>query len=382
LKKHILFLFGTRPEIIKLAPVIKEFKRFPDRYKIYITNTAQHRDMSDQTLKFFSLQTDFDLDVMTTNQTLGSLCGNLFLKLEEVFQKFKFDGVFAQGDTASVFVASQLSFFFKVPFFHIEAGLRSGDLLHPFPEEMIRRSVSNVTTLHFSPTEKAKNNLLDEKYDEDSIFVTGNTVIDSLLIILSNLELCSKENEIVLVTIHRRENHGERLLDILDAISELANKHKSVEFILPVHPNPQVKSIIFDRLGKKENIILKQPLDYLELVKILKIAKLVLTDSGGIQEEAPTFQTPILVLRDKTERTEGVDAGFAKLVGARKHDIIQEADKILYQSFEKSRVKAKNPFGDGKASKRIQKIVSNYFNSSLKQVVAREMPVLPRRQRL
>ena len=367
--KKILFVLGTRPEAIKLAPLILEFKANPD-YSVFVCNTEQQKELSNQTLGFFGISCDFYLDVMTPNQSLEGVQQKILLGLSKIFSENDFDATIVQGDTMTVLCGALVSFYHKIPVFHIEAGLRSYNLSEPFPEEGIRQMVSRITTLHFAPTESSKAALIKEGILSSNIRVTGNTVIDALsclkkeVLDSASTDLHSRgidfNKEIVLVTAHRRENHGERLEEIIDAISELSNKYPTHQFVMPVHPNPNVKNKVHQRLSNIENVILTGPLDYPSLVCVMKVAKLILTDSGGIQEEGPSFGSPILVLRYETERQEGVEAGFAQLVGADQERIVTEAEKILSQDREFTRLDGRNnPYGDGFASKRILDEISS-----------------------
>ncbi len=368
--KKILFVLGTRPEAIKLTPVILELKKYPEEYEVVICNTEQQKELSSQTLKFFNLKADINLDVMLPNQTLAGVQSRILTKLSEVFESNKFDATIVQGDTMTAFCGALASFYNKTPIFHIEAGLRSYDMYEPFPEEAVRQMTTRITDLHFAPTMVAKEALIKENIEESKIYLTGNTVIDALRCLSdSTLKLAKKSllnkkinfnDKLVLVTVHRRENHGERLDIILEALLELADKYKDHQLILPVHPNPNVKSKVHRVLQNIENILLLPPLDYPELVTIMEKAKLVLTDSGGIQEEAPSFGCPVLVMRYETERKEGIDAGFAKLVGADKSLIMSEVSAVLGQDKSKTRLDgSKNPYGDGEASKRIKECIQN-----------------------
>lgn len=366
--KRILFVFGTRPEVIKLAPIILELKKYPDKYDIVLCNTEQQRELSNQTLSFFNIKSDINLDVMSNNQTLSSVQARILERLSNVFINHKFDATIVQGDTMSVLCGSLSSFYSKIPVFHIEAGLRSNNLLEPFPEEAIRQMVSRIANIHFAPTETAKTNLINEGIDEEIIFVVGNTVVDALNCLSDNsmaraekfclsIGLC-KDDNIILVTIHRRENHGDKLKSILDAIESLSYEYSNYKFVIPVHPNPNVKSIIHNTLKKLKNVLLLLPLDYPELVQIMKNSKLILTDSGGIQEEALTFNVPILVLRNETERIEGIEAGLSKLVGTDSNNIISETRNVLIEINKSVCFKQiKNPYGDGESAQRIENIV-------------------------
>ena len=369
--KNIIFIFGTRPEIIKLAPVILEMKKYPQDYNVIICNTEQQKQLSNQTLEYFGLKADINLDCMRENQSLSSVQARILTSLDKVFCEHEIDATIVQGDTMTVLCGALTSFYHKKPVFHVEAGLRSYDIYEPFPEEVMRQMTSRVATLHFAPTEVNKKALLKEDIAEDKIHVVGNTVIDALFClskeVIENSEKFYKEkgipidDKLVLITAHRRENHGERIDRIIEAISYLAKKYADHTFVIPVHPNPNVKNKIHERLEHFDNIHLLTPLDYPYLVYLMKHAKLILTDSGGIQEEAPSFACPTLVMRYETERKEGVEAGVSKLVGADYDKILEEAEKILSSTKELTRLKAQNPYGDGTASVQIEKIVREYF---------------------
>ena len=369
--KNIIFIFGTRPEIIKLAPVILEMKKYPQDYNVIICNTEQQKQLSNQTLEYFGLKADINLDCMRENQSLSSVQARILTSLDKVFCEHEIDATIVQGDTMTVLCGALTSFYHKKPVFHVEAGLRSYDIYEPFPEEVMRQMTSRVATLHFAPTEVNKKALLKEDIAEEKIHVVGNTVIDALFClskeVIENSEKFYQEkgipidDKLVLITAHRRENHGERIDRIIEAISYLAKKYADHTFVIPVHPNPNVKNKIYERLGHFDNIHLLTPLDYPYLVYLMKHAKLILTDSGGIQEEAPSFACPTLVMRYETERKEGVEAGVSKLVGADYDKILEEAEKILSSTKELTRLKAQNPYGDGTASIQIEKIVREYF---------------------
>ena len=370
--KNIAFVFGTRPEIIKLAPVILEMKKYPDFYNTIIINTEQQKELSNQTLKYFNLKADYNLNSMRENQSLASVQTRILSSLDEVYSNNKIDGTIVQGDTMTVLCGALTSFYHKIPVFHVEAGLRSYDKYEPFPEEIIRQMTSRIADIHFAPTEVNKKSLLSEGINENKIHIVGNTVIDALFClsdeILNNSKKFYEEKNIdindklVLVTAHRRENHGERIDKIIDAVLYLAKKYTDHSFIIPVHPNPNVHEKIYSRLGMYNNIKLLPPLDYPYLVYLMKNAKLILTDSGGIQEEAPSFACPTLVMRYETERKEGIEAGVSKLVGADFDKIVLESEKILSSHKSTSRLRVSNPYGDGQASIRIEKIVKNYFS--------------------
>lgn len=370
--KNIIFIFGTRPEIIKLAPVILTLKKYPQDYNVIICNTEQQKELSNQTLAYFGLKADINLDCMRENQSLSSVQARILTSLDKVFNENKIDATIVQGDTMTVLCGALTSFYHKIPVFHVEAGLRSYDIYEPFPEEVMRQMTSRVAELHFAPTEVNKQALLKEDINESKIHVVGNTVIDALSCLSDEVVETSKkffedknipiDDKLVLITAHRRENHGERIDRIIDAISYLANKYSDHTFVIPVHPNPNVHDKIHNRLGSLKNIHLLKPLDYPYLVYLMKHAKLILTDSGGIQEEAPTFACPTLVMRYETERKEGIEAGVSKLVGADYEKILEESEKILASSKSNTRLKAQNPYGDGNASNRIEDLIRKFFN--------------------
>lgn len=371
-KKNILFIFGTRPEVIKLAPVIIELKRHSDLYNTIICNTEQQKELSNQTLEYFGLKADINLDCMRPNQALADVQARILEAIEhKVFSKYEIDATIVQGDTMTVLCGALASFYRKIPVFHVEAGLRSYDIYEPFPEEIMRQMTSRVAELNFAPTNKNKKSLLNEGIAENKIYITGNTVIDALFCLsddtMNNAQKFYNDkgiqidDKIVLITVHRRENHGERLDRILNAIEFLIKKYNNHKFILPVHPNPNVKNKVHNRLEQYKNVYLLEPLDYPNLVFAMKNAKLILTDSGGIQEEAPSFGCPTLVMRYETERQEGIDAGVSILVGADEEKIISTSCKILDKDKDKTRLQAQNPYGTGNSAKIIMNIIDKYF---------------------
>lgn len=365
----ILFLFGTRPEAIKMAPLIKAFST-DERFKVKVGITAQHREMLDQVLTFFSIKADFDLDVMMPNQTLHGLTATLVERItKEILLKEPFDLVFVQGDTTTVLAASLAAFYQKIKIAHIEAGLRSHDMYSPFPEEMNRVLTSKMAALHFCPTQNSEDNLKAENIT-DNVYIVGNTVIDALFlglekiksheaVIAKNFEHIDFTKKIILVTCHRRENFGEPFENICNALLEIADIFSdSVQIVYPVHPNPNVKQIAYDML-KRSNIKLVHPLDYHELIWMMDKSTVILTDSGGIQEEAPSLGKPVLVMREVTERTEGVDAGTAILVGSDKEKIVGHTTKLLTNAdYYKQIATAVNPYGDGTTSYKIKDVVA------------------------
>lgn len=369
--KNILVVLGTRPEAIKLAPVIIELKK-SQFFNVVVCNTEQQKELSNQTLSFFGLKADINLDVMVDNQTLNQLQSRLLNKLQDIYSSQQFDATIVQGDTMTVFCAALSSFYNKVPVFHVEAGLRSNNLFEPFPEEAIRQMVSRITDLHFCPTNNSKKSLEQESLVNKNFINTGNTVIDALSCIDANVLAKARASikdygielnkQVVLITVHRRENHGERLKHIINAIIQISKCFPSIQFVLPVHPNPNVKNKVHELLCNINNIFLLPPLPYPELVLLMKNSKLIMTDSGGIQEEAPSFGCPILVLRYETERQEGREAGFAQLVGSDCNAIIKSAKNILENpsAFEKLK-KLQNPYGDGRAAHKIVHTMKGYF---------------------
>jgi len=365
--KRILFVFGTRPEVIKLAPLILEMRKFPEIYDVKICNTEQQKELSNQTLAYFGLKADYNLDCMKPNQTLLEVQTRILKALDEVYKSENFDATVVQGDTITVLSGALASFYNKIPVLHVEAGLRSYDLFEPYPEEAMRQMTSRIADLNFCPTEANKEALLRENISSDKIFVTGNTVIDALFCLTDETmrkaaEFFAAQNikiddKLVLITAHRRENHGERLDRILNAIEFLVKKYSEHTFVIPVHPNPNVKDKIHARLGVYENVKLLTPLDYPNLVYLMKNAKLILTDSGGIQEEAPSFACPTIVMRYETERKEGIEAGVSVLVGADYDKIVEESEKILSLSRRETRLTSENPYGNGKSAQIIEQIV-------------------------
>jgi UDP-N-acetylglucosamine 2-epimerase len=347
-----------------MAPVIKELNRFPDQIRSLVCVTGQHREMLDQVLNIFEISPDYDLAVMQPNQSLSALTADLFGELAPLIEQEKPDWILAQGDTTTVLVTALTAYYHRVSFGHIEAGLRTGDRYNPFPEEMNRHIADSLADYLFAPTERSRQALLREGISEERIFVTGNTVIDALLSTTrrhydwSNGPLVNvpREKRLVLVTAHRRESFGKPLREICLAIRDLAREFGSsgVHFVYPVHLNPRVQEPVVNILGKTPHISLLDPLDYLSLVHLMKESTLILTDSGGIQEEAPSLGVPVLVLRDKTERPEGIEAGVARLVGRKRQSIIEETRRLLQDSNAYATMAQQaNPYGDGYAATRV-----------------------------
>ena len=361
----VLTVFGTRPEAIKLAPVIWEFRKYPDRVVSKVCVTAQHRQMLDQVLQIFQINPDYDLNIMQDNQSPSYVAAKVLMELERVIQREKPDWVLVQGDTTTVAAAAMAAYYAGVKVGHVEAGLRTGDKWRPFPEEINRRIVGVIADLHFAPTALARANLLREGAAPEAVVVTGNPVIDALRWIAAQppspaaIELLARAGVpdgrlLVLVTAHRRESFGAGILAICQALAELAERFPELTILYPVHPNPNVRQPVLQALGRIPNIVLTEPLDYATLVHIMAQAVLVLTDSGGIQEEAPSLGKPVLVLREVTERPEAIQAGTARLVGTDPQRIVSETIRLLTDPAEYNRMaRAVNPYGDGRAAERI-----------------------------
>ena len=380
MKKKILFVFGTRPEAIKMAPVVKLFRQSND-FESIVCTTGQHREMLDQTMRIFEIESDHELNVMKKNQTLSQLTVNLLSELDIVLEEIKPDLLFVQGDTTTSLVGGLAAYYNKIPIAHIEAGLRTGNKYKPFPEEKNRHMLSVLSDLHFSPTDLSRNNLIREGVDEGKIWVTGNTVIDAMQMILSSQESDLEEEKqlssflnreigidftsppesapkIILVTGHRRENFGEGIRSVCEGLLKIAKQRPDVLIVYPVHLNPKVQVPVKELIGGVDNIKLISPIDYEKFLFLLKKSYIVLTDSGGIQEEAPSLGKPVLVTREVTERPEGVEAGTVKLVGTDKKILIQEINKLFDDpSYYKSFSKVSNPYGDGNAASRIIEVI-------------------------
>jgi len=367
MKKKILIVFGTRPEAIKMAPLVKEFKRKPNIYNTKVCITAQHREMLDQVLNFFAIKSDFDLNLMKPNQNLYSLTSEIIIKLKPILELFGPDFIFVHGDTTTAMAASIAGFYSGAKVCHIEAGLRTFDMNSPFPEEMNRSIISVTSSFHFAPTLTSKNNLLKENKKEEDIIVTGNTVIDSLLYsvdrVKSNFDdpeinfLKDKINtkkKIILVTGHRRENHGEGFNNICKALKQIANENEDCQILYPVHLNPNVQKPVYKYLNNVSNILLLSPLSYPAFVWLMEKSYLILTDSGGIQEEAPSLGKPVLVMRDNTERPEAIASGTVILVGTNMNVIVEQTNNLLRDKKKYDSMSLlHNPYGDGNACKKI-----------------------------
>ena len=372
MRYKILCVFGTRPEAIKMAPLVKKLEQNLE-IDSYVCVTAQHREMLDQVLELFEIKPDFDLDIMKSGQNLSHITSEVLLKLEPVLQQLKPDRVLVHGDTTTAMGAAMAAFYQKIPVGHVEAGLRTGDMLSPWPEEMNRRVVSVFADMHFAPTSKAQENLLNEHVDAETIFITGNTVIDSVIMIAAKLRsneqlqkhlseqysFLDEQKKLILVTAHRRENFGQGFLDICNAISLIAD-NKNVQVVYPVHLNPNVQEPVYRILGDKRNVKLLAPLDYLHFVYLMDKSHILLTDSGGIQEEGPSLGKPVLVMRDTTERPEAVEAGTVKIVGTDPENICKEINNLLVNDDEYSQMSsAHNPYGNGDASDKIIDCISS-----------------------
>lgn len=377
-QKKIMLVFGTRPEAIKMAPLVHALKAEPDQFDVKVCVTAQHRQMLDQVLKIFEIAPDIDLDVMKPGQDLFDVTSSVLLGMKSVFAEHKPDAVLIHGDTTTTLAAGMAGFYAGIKVGHVEAGLRTHDLYAPFPEEFNRQVASKVAAWHFAPTELSRANLLDERVSSDDIYVTGNTVIDALYWVLDRidsdndrkLQLSQQLSEalgfdwqndrFVLITGHRRENFGDGFLQICEALKELASTFKDVQFVYPVHLNPNVQKPVRLILGDLPNVHLIEPLDYEPFVYLLKHCYLVLTDSGGIQEEAPSLGKPVLVMRDVTERPEALAAATVELVGAHKERIVAGVSRLIQdQSHYLSMSRAHNPYGDGHACARIVDVLRN-----------------------
>ncbi len=366
----VMTVFGTRPEAIKVAKVIDELKN-SNNIKSVNVFTGQHKEMVEVFLKYFNIEPDYNLDIMKDRQGLVDITTRAMSRLDPIIKKEKPDILLVQGDTTTAFISALDAFYNKVKIGHIEAGLRSWNKYQPFPEEINRKLIGSVADLHFAPTQTSKENLMKENVDERNIYVTGNTVIDTLLEVVKfpEPESVKKFPEgLILITAHRRENWGEPLKNIVKALKKLANDFKDKTFVYPVHLNPVVREVVFSELNDVDNIILTEPKDYIEFSHLIKKSSIVVTDSGGVQEEAPSFGKPVLVLRETTERPEAVKAGTVKLIGTDFERVYDEVYKLLTDKEEYNKMaNAVNPYGDGKASKRIIENIVNYFERSPKR---------------
>ena len=375
--KKILLVFGTRPEAIKMAPLVKKLQAMPEEFQTIVCVTGQHREMLDQVLRLFDITPDYDLNIMKPNQDLYDITSRILLGMRDVLKEVQPDIVLVHGDTTTSMAAALAAFYQQIPVGHVEAGLRTGNIYSPWPEEMNRLMTGRISTVHFSPTPLAKQNLLQEHVDEAKIVVTGNTVIDALQMVVERLKndeqlagevkekvlsmgydvnRLSEDRRLVLITGHRRENFGEGFLNICHAIKNLSEKYPNVDFVYPMHLNPNVRKPVLEILGEgAENVFLIEPLDYLPFVYMMQHSTLILTDSGGVQEEAPGLGKPVLVMRDTTERPEAVEAGTVLLVGTNREKIEQGVSMLLDDVETYRRMsEAVNPYGDGLACERIR----------------------------
>lgn len=371
-QKKIAVILGTRPEAIKLAPVIDRFSK-DNRFEVVVISTAQHRQMLDQVLQLFKISPQYDLNIMTENQTISDVTTSCLQGIGAILSKEQPEMALVQGDTTTVFAGALACFYQKIPFGHVEAGLRTSDKISPFPEEINRRLASVLADIHFAPTPWAQKNLLREGVPASQVFVTGNTVIDALLDIASRpidnsddipglSVFLSKTSKFILVTAHRRESFGKPFKEMCQAMADIVASNPNVGIVYPVHPNPNVRETVKEILSDNPQILLLDPLDYASFIHLMKRSYLILTDSGGLQEEAPSFGKPVLIMRDKTERQEGVEAGVARLVGTNRDSIVSAVNLLLRSEEEYRRMsKGLNPFGDGTASKRIVDLVADFL---------------------
>ena len=363
-KIKVLTIFGTRPEAIKMAPLVKEIEKNSDVLESVVCVTAQHRQILDQVLELFEIKPDYDLDIMKDNQNLWSLTSDVLLKTKEVIDEVKPDVVLVHGDTTTSMAAALSAFYAKVPVGHVEAGLRTFDKYYPFPEEINRVFTDAICTYYFAPTDKSCENLIKSNVSKENIYKTGNTVIDALLYTVENhieevygLAL-NTTLKTILMTSHRRENFGEPIREICKAILELVKNNSDIQVVYPVHPNPNVRKPVYELLEGVDRVHLIEPLEYAQFCSLMKKAHIILTDSGGVQEEAPSLGKPVLVLRDTTERPEAIEYGTVKLVGTDKEKIVSTVEQLLKDETEyKKMSEAINPYGDGLASKRIVEVL-------------------------
>lgn len=368
-KIKVMTIFGTRPEAIKMAPLVLELEKQSDRFESLVTITAQHREMLDQVLDIFNISPDYDLDIMKPNQSLSQITSNVIVGLENIMKEAQPDIVLVHGDTTTTFAASIAAFYQQIKIGHVEAGLRTYDKYSPYPEEMNRQLTDVLTDIYFAPTLNSRENLLKENFSEEKIYITGNTAIDALKETVQEdyrhevLDNIQKENRLVLVTMHRRENLGEPMERVLKAMRTVVDSHPNVEIVYPVHLNPLVQDTAQKYLGNHERIHLIDPLEVTDFHNIAARSYMIMSDSGGVQEEAPSLGVPVLVLRDTTERPEGVEADTLRLVGTETEAVLSNMIELLDNSDSYSKMsKASNPYGDGTASKRILESIAYEFN--------------------
>ena len=376
---RVAVVLGTRPEAIKLAPVIRELERRPATFSPVVIATSQHREMLVQACEAFGIVPDLDLGLTHANRTLAQFTAQALLALTDAFRRLLPDMLLVQGDTSTVVAAALAAFYSGIPIGHIEAGLRSGDLRRPFPEEANRRMATAVTDIHFAPTEGARHNLTSERIAARDVIVTGNTIVDALAMLGNQGEFTDptlrtlpwSERRTVLVTAHRRETLGDRLHGVCQALKELVRRHPTLQLVFPVHLNPKVREVVVPELGRTDRVILLDPLGYRDVIEVMRRSDLVLTDSGGLQEEAPSLRKPVVILRDVTERPEVVASGFGVLVGTEPAQIIATVDRLLADPLARARMtQGDNPFGDGRASERICDAIERYFQNQRRSATA------------
>lgn len=375
-KIKVMTVFGTRPEAIKMAPLVLELQKQSQRFEAITTVSAQHREMLDQVLDIFHIKPDYDLNIMHARQTLTDITSNVLINLDKILKEAKPDIVLVHGDTTTTFSASVAAFYNQIPIGHVEAGLRTWEKYSPYPEEMNRQMTDAMTDLYFAPTNQSKANLLKENHKEDNIFITGNTAIDALKQTVDKeyhhdiLDKVSPDNKLILLTMHRRENQGEPMRRVFKVVREVVESRENVEVIYPVHLSPAVQEAAKEILGNTERIHLISPLDVVDFHNLAARSYFIMTDSGGVQEEAPSLGKPVLVLRDTTERPEGVEVGTLKLVGTESEKVKKEMEELLDNDAEYQRMaQAKNPYGDGKASERILDAIAYYFGVTDKKPI-------------
>lgn len=370
---RVLVVVGTRPEAIKMAPVFQELARRAPRFDPILCLTAQHRDLLDSVIQTFQLPVQYDLDAMSQNQTIFDVTSRVLLGMKQVLEEAKPDVMLIHGDTTTSFASALAAYYLRIPVGHVEAGLRTYDKFRPFPEEINRRMADALCDFHYAPTPAARENLLREHIPDEGVLITGNTVIDALLDVASRpynfsdpfLEALGKDRRLILVTAHRRESFGARFREMCEAMRDIVAHHDDVEIVYPVHPNPNVRAVVGEVLAGLDRIHPIEPLDYVPFVHLLKKSHFVLTDSGGVQEEAPSLGVPVLVMRELTERPEAVEAGTARLVGNRYEGILREAERLLTDDAAfKNMCASQNPYGDGNAAQRIA--------DHLEQIASRE----------
>ncbi|QQP69592.1 UDP-N-acetylglucosamine 2-epimerase (non-hydrolyzing) [Carnobacterium sp. CS13] len=373
-KIKVMTIFGTRPEAIKMAPLVKELENQSDQFESIVTVTAQHRKMLDQVLTTFEIKPDYDLNVMKSNQTLSEITANVLIGLDQVMKEAKPDIVLVHGDTTTTFSASLSAYYNQIKVGHVEAGLRTWDKYSPFPEELNRQLTDVIADVYFAPTKESKNNLLKENRDESTIFITGNTAIDALQATIHEgyhhkvLENIDSEQRIVLLTMHRRENQGEPMKRVFQAVRQVVDQYEDVDVIFPVHLNPVIQKAAKQFLGEHKRIHLIDPLDVVDFHNLANHSYMIMTDSGGVQEEAPSLGVPVLVLRDRTERPEGIEAGTLKLIGTDTQTVVEEMTNLLENAENHALMAtAKNPYGDGLASQRIVAAIGFLFNQQSKR---------------